>query len=105
MYIYYTFNKMYFKNTPEQAGVKDIVVKKKRTDGEMKERGRKERERSKENENERERVSVCRLLQSHCTTLEFQTRTLGRAESRGESRGEERLRGGDSGVARERAAS
>lgn len=34
--------------------------------------------------------SVCRLLQSHCTTLEFQTRTLGRAESRGESRGEGR---------------
>lgn len=30
--------------------------------------------------------SVCRLLQSHCTTLEFQTRTLGRAESRGEER-------------------
>ena len=29
-------------------------------------------------------ISVCRLLQSHCTTLEFQTRTLGRAESKGE---------------------
>lgn len=35
---------------------------------------------------------VCRLLQSHCTTLEFQTRTLGRAESRAESREEERER-------------
>lgn len=53
----------------------------------------------RENKNEQER-SVCRLLQSHCTTLEFQTRTLGRGESRGVER-EERQRGGG---ARERAA-
>ena len=54
-----------------------------------------ERDSKKENKNERER-SVCRLLQSHCTTLEFQTRTLGRAESRGERRGPER-EGGQGG--------
>lgn len=49
----------------------------------------KEREKEIEKKTEEDR-SVCRLLQSHCTTLEFQTRTLGRAESRGESRGEGR---------------
>lgn len=47
------------------------------------------RDGERENKNEGE-GSVCRLLQSHCTTLEFQTRTLGRAESRAESRGVER---------------
>lgn len=61
------------------------------------------KEKTRMRKRDRER-SVCRLLQSYCTTLEFQTRTLGRAEQRaeGESRGEEREeRQGGSG-ARER---
>lgn len=48
-------------------------------------RGRKKWIKKKKTEEDR---FVCRLLQSHCTTLEFQTRTMGRAESREQSRGE-----------------
>lgn len=82
------------------------MVKKKRTDGGINERVREKREKDGEKENEKERErSVCRLLQSHCTTLEFQTRTLGRAESRGESRGEEKEGRQRGGGARERATS
>lgn len=87
------------------------MVKEKRTDGGIndgeKVRARR-RERKRECERERKRKrqrSVCRLLQSHCTTLEFQTRTLGRAESRAESRGEEREERQRGGGAKERAAS
>lgn len=55
--------------------------------GDEQKRGRKKWIKKKKTEEDR---FVCRLLQSHCTTLEFQTRTLGRAESRAESRAEER---------------
>lgn len=56
-----------------------LGIKRKRTDDGINERKNKR-------ERERERA-VCRLLQSYCTTLEFQTRTLGRAESRGREQG------------------
>lgn len=84
MHTEYSLSHIHFKNTASVNGI-------------SKQMRRKE---DRENKNEQER-SVCRLLQSHCTTLEFQTRTLGRGESRGVER-EERQRGGG---ARERAAS
>lgn len=83
MHTDYSLSHIYFKNTASVNGISK----------QMRRKG------DRENKNEQER-SVCRLLQSHCTTLEFQTRTLGRGESRGVER-EERQRGGR---ARERAA-
>lgn len=67
-----------------------MVKKKKGSDGGINERVRKQSKAKRKKMRERDR-SVCRLLQSHCTTLEFQTRTLGRADqSRAEQSREQR---------------